>query len=532
MFNLRRATEAVASAMLLLAAPSFSQTVNGWPFAGNDLNNSRWASAETILNSQNVSGLTVKWQFRTQNDVSATPSVDATGGYVYFPDWSGYLYKLNAATGAAVWTHKMTDYGLCPAAMSRTTPTLYGTMVIVGASAPITNPNPCGSYLLALNASDGSLIWSTALDPDLNSASTGSPIIYNGVDYVGVSSSEEKLTNPTFRGSLVAVSLANGQILWQTYLVPNGYTGAAIWSGTPVIDLTRNQIYVTTGNNYLVPESVQACEQAAQFNLKAILACQASNNYDDSIVALDLATGKVKWGQRCSVDDAWIAACLLYGSACPDPAGSDFDFGSGANLFTANINHTPTQLVGAGQKSGAYWALSPQSGAIQWSTAVGPGGMVGGIQWGTASDNQRIYVAISNTNQKTYRLQPSGVSWNGGSWAALDPATGAILWQVPDRGWSTVHPGQHALAMGPVTVANGVVYVASMSGYMYALDAATGATLWSFRAPGSVNAAPAVVNGTLYWGTGYHNFPSTAPLGTASNTFYAFSVPHRPADIE
>jgi polyvinyl alcohol dehydrogenase (cytochrome) len=80
----------------------------GWPFAGNDLNNSRWASAETILNNQNVGGLTVKWQFTTQNDVSATPSVDATGGYVYFPDWSGNLYKLNAATGATVWTHKMT----------------------------------------------------------------------------------------------------------------------------------------------------------------------------------------------------------------------------------------------------------------------------------------------------------------------------------------------------------------------------------------------------------------------------------------
>jgi polyvinyl alcohol dehydrogenase (cytochrome) len=64
-----------------------------------------------------------------------------------------------------------------------------------------------------------------------------------------------------------------------------------------------------------------------------------------------------------------------------------------------------------------------------------------------------------------------------------------------------------------------------MSGYMYALDAATGATLWSYQAPGSVNAAPAVVNGVLYWGTGYHNFPAGNPLGTASNVFYAFSLP-------
>ena len=525
MLNFRCARRAALSALLSLAVPSFAQTPSGWPFAGCDLNNSRWASAETILNNQNVSGLTVLWKFTTQNDVSATPSVDAAGGYVYFPDWSGNLYKLNAATGATVWQHKMTDYGLSSAVMSRTTPTLYGTMVIIGASSSLATPGPYGSYLLGLNASDGSLVWMTELDPNLNSLATTSPIIYKGIAYMGVSSTEEKLTNPTFRGSLVAISLTNGQILWQTYFVPNGYSGSPVWSSTPVIDVARSQIYVTTGNNYMVPLSVQLCEQAASGIPKAILACQATNNYEDSIVALDLATGNVKWGSRFSPDDAWITACTDGGSACPDPAGQDYDFGAGANLFTANINGSEIPLVGAGQKSGEYWAVSTKGGATVWHTSVGPGGKVGGIQWGTASDNQRIYVAISNTTQSTYTLQPSGVSWDGASWAALNPATGAILWQVPDPGMSTVHRGKHALALAPVTVANGVAYVASMSGYMYALDAATGATLWSFRAPGSVNAAPAIVNGTLYWGTGYHNFPALDPLGTASNTFYAFSLP-------
>jgi len=525
MFNDRCAAQVAMSAILLFAASCFSQTPVGWPYAGNTLTNSRWAQAESILNNQNVGGLAVKWQFTTHNDVSATPSVDATGGYVYFPDWSGYLYKLNAATGDTVWKRKMTDYGLSSEVMSRTTPALYGPMVVIGASSSLAKPSPDGAYLMALNASNGGLLWKTALDPNPNSLATGSPIIYGGVVYVGVSSSEEDLIDPSFRGSLVAVSLANGQILWQTYFVPDGYTGAPVWSSTPAIDVKRSQIYVTTGNNYLVPPSVQLCEQAANGNSQAILACQAANNYEDSIVALDLATGNVKWGHRCSADDAWLTACNQQASTCPDPAGPDYDFGSGANLFTAPINGVPTALVGAGQKSGVYWALSPKNGALVWATLVGPGGMVGGMQWGTASDNQRIYVAISNAGQKPYTLQPSGVSWNGGSWAALDPATGAILWQVPDPGMSTVHEDHHALAMGPVTVANGVVYVASMSGYMYALDAATGATLWSFEAPGSVNAAPAVVNGSLYWGTGYHNFPAVNPLGTASNLFYAFSLP-------
>ena len=525
MLSLRFAT-AIISLMLFLGAPCFSQAPGGpggWPFAGNDLNNSRWASAETILNNQNVGALAVQWQFTTQNDVSATPSVDAAGGYVYFPDWSGNLYKLSAASGAVVWTHKMTDYGLGSAVMSRTTPTLYGTMLIIGASASWANPNPSGSYVLALNASDGSLIWSTPLDPDRYSLSTGSPIVYNGIAYIGVSSSEENISNPTFRGSLVAVSLADGQVLWRTYFVPNGYTGAPVWSGTPVIDVAQSQIYVTTGNNYLVPQSVQACEQAAQGNKRAIILCQAPDNSEDSIVALDLATGKAKWAHRCSTDDEWIKACSWHGTGCPDPAGTDYDFGAGANLFTVNIDGVPTTVVGAGQKSGVYWAVSPGSGALLWSTVVGPGGRLGGMEWGTASDNQRIYVAISNTRRATYTLKPSGLSWNGGSWAALDAATGTILWQVPDPGFSPIQPNQHALSLGAVTVANGVVYAASMSGYMYALDAATGATLWSFLAPGSVNAAPAVVNGTLYWGTGYHNFPF-AP-GTASNTFYAFSLP-------
>ena len=524
MSKFRCVAEAAAGGILLLAVPSFAQTSRGWPFAGNNLYNSRWAPGESTLNNQNVGSLTVKWQFATQNDVSATPSVDPNG-FVYFPDWSGNLYKLNAATGAVVWQHQLTDYGLTTGMMSRTTPTLYGTTVLIGASSSLANPSPDGSYLLALDDSNGHLLWKTELDPDLNSLETGSPIIYNGIAYVGVSSTEERLANPTFRGSLAAVSMSSGQILWQTYFVPPGYSGGPVWSSTPVIDTARNQIYVTTGNNYLVPLAVQLCEQAASPSMAAILACQAPDNYEDSIVALNLTTGAVNWGRRCSADDAFITACNQGRGTCPDPTGSDYDFGSGANLFKTTINGASTELVGAGQKSGTYWALSPRTGALAWSTHVGPGGIVGGIQWGTATDEQRIYVAISNVEQRPYTLQPSGVAWNGGSWAALDPSTGAILWQVADPGMSTVHPGQHALSMGPVTVANGVLYAASMSGYMYALDAATGATLWSFLAPGSVNAAPAVVDGTLYWGSGYHNFPAADPLGTASNMFYAFSLP-------
>jgi polyvinyl alcohol dehydrogenase (cytochrome) len=63
---------------------------------------------------------------------------------------------------------------------------------------------------------------------------------------------------------------------------------------------------------------------------------------------------------------------------------------------------------------------------VIWNKLVGPGGTLGGIQWGTATDGKRIYVAISNNAHKSYSL-PSGESVNGGSWAALDSSTGEIL---------------------------------------------------------------------------------------------------------
>jgi hypothetical protein len=75
---------------------------------------------------------------------------------------------------------------------------------------------------------------------------------------------------------------------------------------------------------------------------------------------------------------------------------------------------------------------------------------LGGIEWGTATDNQRIYVAISNSAHRSYTLASGGL-WNGGSWAALNPSNGAILWQVKNATIDPLHPGEPAMALGPVT---------------------------------------------------------------------------------
>jgi polyvinyl alcohol dehydrogenase (cytochrome) len=174
--------------------------------------------------------------------------------------------------------------------------------------------------------------------------------------------------------------------------------------------------------------------------------------------------------------------------------------------------------VGIGQKSGVYWTLNASTGQIVWNSLVGPGGGVGGIGWGTAYDGRRIYVPLSNSDRKRYNLGgPGGPLATGGSWAALYPRTGAFDWQVPTP--------SGAAAYGPASVANGVVYVGDMAprgDNMFALDAATGKALWSFAAAGSVMASPAIVDGTLYWGSGYASFGRG---WTGSHTFYAFALP-------
>jgi len=83
--------------------------------------------------------------------------------------------------------------------------------------------------------------------------------------------------------------------------------------------------------------------------------------------------------------------------------------------------------------------------------------------------------------------------------------------------------------LAPVTVANGVVYAASMArlasqNQMFALDAASGDVLWQFGAGSSVNSGAAVVNGTVYWGSGYSR---SGVEGSGNTRLYAFSIDGR-----
>jgi polyvinyl alcohol dehydrogenase (cytochrome) len=535
--------------------------LGGWQIAGRDLDNSRSQPSERQIGTKNVHQLVPKWVFTTGSDVSATPTI--AGNTVYFPDWAGNLYAVRANDGRLLWSRKISDYNGRTGSISRVSPAIFEDQLIIGdhTTAGWLSPGDpsVGAHVIAVDRQSGALRWITQVDEHPAALITGSPVFHGNTVYVGVSSQEEGLaTNPaypccTFRGSMVALDVFTGAILWKTFTVPdNGgltgsYSGNAIWS-PPALDPRRGSLYIGVGNNYTVPDAVLQCQQAAIDSGTMNANCTAPDDHFDSVLALDLMTGAIKWARRLSGFDVWTVACLSLppGVNCPSPHGPDFDFpGSGPNLLHVRAaaadddaddddadddgpqgrdrhgkqpGEPGRDLVGIGQKSGMYFALNPDNGAIVWSTVVGPGGTTGGIQWGTATDGTRIYVPISNSLHTTYTLANGGPTINYGSWAALDPRTGRILWQVPDPTPGTVDPGA-------VSVANGVLYAGSYSGAMYAIDARTGAVLFTFASGGSVVDAPSIVKGTVYWGSGYR----TIAPGVGNNKVYAFTIPKGPA---
>jgi polyvinyl alcohol dehydrogenase (cytochrome) len=507
--------------------PAFGQ----WPVAGQNLSDTHNQAAEYQVSPANVGKLAPKWTLTTNGNMQGTPTV--ADGVVYVPDQGGTLWAVNASTGKVLWSNPISAYTGIAGDLSRTSPAIYGNELISGEGWTISHP--VGSArIFAADRLTGKPLWTTVVDTHPTAIITSSPTVYNGVAYVGISSSEEGAPAfvpgypcCTFRGAVVALDAGTGRLLWKTYTVPSnndggdvnvpgGYSGAAVWGSSPAIDPRLGLLYIGTGNNYNVPQGV--CSQPNQTGCTPT----ASNDYEDSILALRMSDGAIVWAVRTDTGDVSTLAC-----GPTSQCGPDSDFGTAVNLFTV-INPATgrlQELAGIGQKSGIYWAVDARTGKIVWTTQVGPGGEDGGMEWGTATDGRHIFVAEADSEHVAYQLGGSGPeagqTVTGGSWAELDAATGKIIWQTADP--------QGAADIGYVSTANGVVYAGSNAGTgnnMYALSAATGKILWSFASGGAVQSGAAIVNGTILWGSGYYTAtcPSDQPNCGGNNKLYAFGV--------
>jgi polyvinyl alcohol dehydrogenase (cytochrome) len=135
-------------------------------------------------------------------------------------------------------------------------------------------------------------------------------------------------------------------------------------------------------------------------------------------------------------------------------------------------------------------------------------------------------VGVNDETAAPYTLSGSGPQGgqqtSAGSWAALDPSTGKIQWQIANPAMTASVAG--ASVNGPLSAVNGVVFGGSMDaqGTMFAFDGATGAVLWSFQSGATVYGGPAIADGVVYWGNGYP--AARLRFGTPGGKLFAFEV--------
>ncbi|TYI29773.1 hypothetical protein ES332_A05G341000v1 [Gossypium tomentosum] len=499
--------------ILLVAMCSFATTDcadAAWINHGGDLTNRRYAAGEILLNPLTVRNLALRWSFFAGKDISATPAV--ANGVVYFPSWNGYLYAVNAFNGALIWRQNLSELTgqsgtgvVVNVTVSRSTPTVDGDLLIVGIYGP--------AVVIAVARSNGRLVWSTTLDPCPRVLITGSGTVHMGAYYVGVSSLEEGLPPEqccTFRGSVVKLALRTGAMLWKTYMLPDnggrlgGYAGAAVWGSSPAIDTNRRLVYVATGNLYTAPAEVLKCPDT---------------NYN-SIVALDIDSGRIRWSRQLGGYDIFYFACLVPNNTdCPPGPNLDADFGEAPMLLTIRSNGTSRDVAVAVQKSGFAWALDRDNGDIVWLNLAGPGGKEGGGLWGAATDGRRVYTNIANSDRKSFMLTPSNQTTTAGAWVALDANTGEII-------WSTANPSNDT-AQAPVMVANNVLFTGSVAsnGPIYAIDTNTGNILWTYNTGATVYGGISASYGCIYLGNGYTvGLAKFHPTWTPGTSLYAFCI--------
>ena len=220
----------------------------------------------------------------------------------------------------------------------------------------------------AVDAQTGQELWTKKVDDHFVARITASPKLYDGYLYVPVSSSEEfaaaNLDYPccTSRGSVVKLNASTGEQAWKTYVVPEtpkptrknsrgvqqyAPAGASVWN-SPTIDEKRHAVYFGTGDSETEP--------AAKMS--------------DSVMAVDMKSGKVLWYYQAQAGDAFLGGCIGPEKTdnCPKENGPDLDIGNSPVLRQLPDGKS---IVVAGTKDGKVFALDPdKKGAVVWQAKV------------------------------------------------------------------------------------------------------------------------------------------------------------------
>lgn len=478
---------------------TYYRTYNGWRF-----------SPLSQINTQNVKRLTPKWMLSLgeAGNQQATPLVNNGVMIVTSPAGTqiNRVYGVDAASGRVLWKHetKLPEEltGLVQILAMNRGAALYKDRVYFGT---------LDARLIALNAQTGQLVWQTQVaDYKDGYFFTMAPLAVKGKIIVGTSGPGEM--GP--RGFIAAFDPDGGRELWRTYTIPAAgepgsdtwpgetwkYGGGAVWL-TGTYDPEQNLVFFGVGN----PAPWDA-------NLR-----KGANLYTNSVLALDVDTGKIKWFHQYHPNDSWDIDTPnehLLLTITRDGQKVPITFQPNKTGFFWSLDRSNGKFVSAARfgKNITIWSgVDPETGKLIENPGMRPAAgappmnicpaIFGSRNWAHAAYHPGtgfVYLPsleLCNKYSIAKEIQyKRGALYIGadftayapqeqaGAVRAIDPAKGKIVWE-----WWTRAPIQ---AGGAVATGGGLVFVGTQDGRLVALNTTNGKQLWEFNLGAPVTGPP------------------------------------------
>jgi alcohol dehydrogenase (cytochrome c) len=481
-----------------------------WLLPGRTYDNQRYSPLEQIT-AGNVGSLRVAALVQTGMPASFETTPIVVDGVMYITtgvvNRKMKIMAVDAATGERIWdvTYNLGPFQVCCGPVNRGVAIGYGNIYVV----------TLDDQLLALDAADGHTVWQSTIVSSQNGYSeTLQPQLYDGMVIVGSAGGEWAL-----RGFVAAYDARTGQQRWRwmatdpkTYAKDSWRSGGAMVWTTPATDPRLGLVIFSTGN----PNPDLDGKSRAGDNL-----------YSDSIVALDVRSGKLKWAYQEVRHDVW-----------------DYDATSNVVLFDLHRGGRIIPAAAEAGKVGWVFIVDRRTGKLirksepfvmvsknVFTTPTAKGvdmlpGANGGAEWSPpAYSPQTHYLYILAMDQLMHfttkparsvpglirlgsaftNVAPGGIQ--DGPFVALDVESGKIAWQ---------YKAPQPLIGGALATAGGVVFMGEGNGWFDAFDAKSGQQLWRYNLGAGVNAPPVTyeVNGQQYLAVAAGgNFQMSYPYG-------------------
>jgi alcohol dehydrogenase (cytochrome c) len=507
-------------------------------------NGQRYSPLDQI-NTENVKNLRPEWIFQAGTTGliagASTYSFEAApivvDGVMFVSGWDGWVWALDAKTGVEIWRYKHAvpfDVSLCCGNVNRGVAVAQGKVFFVSANAKV----------IALDATNGKKVWDkTYGDVRAGESATVAPLVVKNMVIVGSSGGEFGT-----RGHLDAFDLECGEHVWRCYMVPKpGEPGSETWPAdgeawarggancwlTSTFDPETNLLYVGTGN------------PAPDFDGEVR---EGDNLFTDSIVAVDVDSGQIRWHYQCTPHDLWdydsIAECILFESGGRKLLGH-FD----KNGYFFVLDRTNGELV----------QITPYVDRITWGAITRDGqvtakvypdkegdpvhfypGPAGAKEWTHAAynpDTGLFYVPVQDTGATATRrrreFKESIPYWGAGVQVDIEDMAGSISAFDANGEEKWRYRNELPMCASVLTTAGNLVFAGKPSGEFVALDARTGELLWQFQCGSGHHSSPTtyMVDGRQYiavpvgWGGWAEGFlPGMLGAGHGS-ALIAFALP-------